>query len=734
MKRSDLRKSGLALFLSAMVFGVLLLISCSGGGSSGPQGPAGPTGPAGPVETTPLVTTTETCEVCHSAGKIADIAVFHPDPTGKDVALSNIILTNTLINNTETPVVTFHAETSTGPVTNINAADARFYMAALIPAGTVTSYPNAVTGVSTWDSSYFERWASETANTARFVNNGLGNYTYTFSTAFSSASAAAPDYKPNYTQRLFIRISGRSDTVNGPTNNSVGFLDFVVPAAGTDAVPLDSQRLFVTADACKKCHSPLFQQAAHANNYLDTRGCVVCHSPLGVYSTIMQRDNAWLSVFIHQIHAAIDNPAFPEEVNGLGFGGVTYPQNIMNCVACHSNPSGANLGTGDEIDNWKTHPTAEVCVSCHTDVNFATGANHPGGIQTNTYCNACHLNGTNFSLSVVQAHDTTPRIAGTNGVPDVGYLPENIPEFYVALYITPPTNGSYYVAGETPEVRVSLADHATGSPVAPAVYTTPQDAAGVTGGGLNVASLYVYGPRARSVPVLATGTMTDSAFNSETDVPTQEHQLFLPSADPQVTTDSGSFGYRLLPIPEGMTAGTYMVRVRIGDYGRVGTGNYRIESTGFINIQIGTATEEVKVSGNNCVDCHGNGTAPFHDERHAVVFNTDQCLACHDQSGNFAIPLANRVHAVHSANPSGDIYNIEAGAISSSRDWSDVTYPQNLAQVDASGNPLYADPRCVGCHSSGDTTYKTLPYMMPCVACHTVDGDIDHMRQNGGPF
>jgi OmcA/MtrC family decaheme c-type cytochrome len=167
-----------------------------------------------------------------------------------------------------------------------------------------------------------------------------------------------------------------------------------------------------------------------------------------------------------------------------------------------------------------------------------------------------------------------------------------------------------------------------------------------------------------------------------------------------------------------MEPGTYMVRVRIGDYGRVGNGDYRIESVAFTTIQIGTDTIEKKVAGNACIDCHGTGTAPFHDERHAVVFDTDQCLACHDQSGNLAVPIANRVHAVHSANSDGDIYNIEGG----SRDWADVTYPQDIA-------------RCVTCHTSGNITYKTLPFMMPCAGCHVGNpGVLDHMRQNGGPF
>jgi OmcA/MtrC family decaheme c-type cytochrome len=733
MKQSHLRRGVCALFCAVMIVGALLLIGCSnGGGSAGAEGPAGPSGSTGPTGPAGGVTATaETCEVCHTAGKIADIAMFHPDPTGLDVTISSITLTNTV--GVGIPVVSFHAETSDGlPVTNLTFDDVRFFIADLVPAGTVTHYENTLTGLFTWDSSYFERWASESSSTAGAsfdtTNAAAGNYTYHFATGFADASTAAPDYNQNHTQRLAIIVSGQNDPVTGLaiTNNTVGFLDFVTPTLGGPVTTSVSQRLFVTADACKKCHSPLFQQAHHADVYLDTRTCVICHSPLGVYGTggrpDMVADDAYLPVLIHQIHDSIVGPKFD-------WSDVTFPQDVRNCVLCHTN-SNLNLGTGNEIDHWKTNPTAEVCVSCHTDVNPITGDNHQGGAQPNSACTVCHKDSGQSTISLVPipaAHDTTPREAGTDGYWDVdGYKPENIPEFNVMLTITDPANGSYYVAGEEPEVRVTLTDHATSVPVLSAVYTTKQDLAGVAGGGLNVASLYVYGPRAKAVPVLASGSAADP--------PTQEHLLFKNSSDPQVTTNSSGFGYQLLAIPADMKAGTYMVRVRIGDYGRVNDNNYRIESTAFRNIQIGTATAEDKVAGNNCMDCHGTGTAPFHDSRHAVVFDTDQCLACHDQSGNFAIPLADRVHAVHSANPSGDIYNIEAGSISSDRDWSDVTYPQDLAQVDQNGNPLYNDPRCVGCHSSGDDTYKTLPYMMPCVGCHTVDGDLDHMRQNGGPF
>jgi hypothetical protein len=745
MKKAKLKKQGhlkkggrYALFLTVMILGALLMIGCGSTGDTGPAGATGAQGPPGPGPTgptTPVTTTGETCNVCHSAGAIADVAEFHPNPTGKDVVLSNIVLTNTA----GTPAVSFHAATTSGAVTDLTLDDLVFMIADLVPADTAT----ATWG--TWSSPYFERWAYERNGVDTRNNNtpyphgtfdvtdaANGNYIYTFVTTFADATTEAPEYDQTDTQRLVIVASG-----NALTNNTVGFLDFVTPTAGGAVTTSVSQRLFVTADACKKCHGSLFQQAAHAPEYLDTRTCVVCHSPLGHYGTTMQDDSAYLSVFIHKIHAAIDitrkstgAARFTGEVRGLGFGGVTYPQDIENCVVCHSNPNNLALGTGDKIDNWKNHPTAEVCGSCHTTLDFTTGANHPGYAQTNDKCTTCHTaDGDSFGKSVTVAHNTTPHFADPTLQTDTDYDIKDIPEYDVTLTLTPYTNGSYYVAGDVPIITVTLNNHATGLPVDPSVYTSPKDSAGHSGSGLAVASLYVYGPRAKSVPVLATDTVTDPTFKSATDTPVQGHDLFANGSDPQVSADAGGFHYRLLQIPQGITAGTYMVRVRIGDYDRVSDSDYRIESTQFTTIQIGTATVANKVAGNACIDCHGTGTAPFHDARHAVVFDTDQCLSCHDQSGNFAIPIANRVHAVHSANSDGDLYFIKG---SGTRDWSDITFPQNIQMADAAAGEK---PQCVACHTSGNGTYLTNPFMMPCVGCHgDADGILDHMRQNGGPF
>jgi hypothetical protein len=132
-----------------------------------------------------------------------------------------------------------------------------------------------------------------------------------------------------------------------------------------------------------------------------------------------------------------------------------------------------------------------------------------------------------------------------------------------------------------------------------------------------------------------------------------------------------------------------------------------------------------------------------------VFFNTDQCLACHHDTGHdvgervHGVPLANRVHAVHSATREGDIYAYSLGndTEGTARDWSDVTFPREIQNCNTCHNSQYA-----AATNTFKGTYKTLPYMMPCSGCHVgesndIQGDlpfvpnvVDHMRQNGGPW
>ena len=111
---------------------------------------------------------------------------------------------------------------------------------------------------------------------------------------------------------------------------------------------------------------------------------MVCHNPTLPATTDnvtgLQAGSYNFGPLVHRIHGdnTLTNKVFSTTVN---FNEVTYPQSIHNCKTCHK-------GT----DNfWQTRPTAESCGSCHTSVNFTTGANHLGGPQpTDQFCALCH--------------------------------------------------------------------------------------------------------------------------------------------------------------------------------------------------------------------------------------------------------------------------------------------------------------------------------------------------------
>ncbi len=638
----------------------------------------------------------ESCMVCHTTGSMVDIAaVGHPATTAVAQTITNVAVTSVA----GVPQVAFHLATAAGPVTNLSATSVRVYMADLVTTDAGTTTIPAT--------SYFAQWAAERSTTTgiTFTNVGNGDYTWTMSQPFGTETASSglnnEAYSANDIQRMVLRVSGTTNV----TTSTVAVLDYNVTADGQTVTPLAyTARQFVTVEACKKCHGPLMVGAAHGsagNGYQDTRACVICHSPL--YSTLsnnvqepvgFMKDELGIvfAPFIHKIHAAIDVPAFPTRIKGNGYVDVTYPQEINNCVVCHTN-SGLALGAGDQIDNWKTHPTREVCGSCHTTVNFVDGTGHAGGPQADdTGCKFCHpATGTGFGKSVETAHAITTDA-------------KNVPEYDVALSISAPATGTFYAAGEKFTITATLKYHAAGTingvahtageAVPTEVYTQAKGAKAVADGVLYVGNIYVYGPRANAVPLVKT--------YGSTGLLTQAISLL-------GTGDATGFHYEVT-VPADVTAGTYMVRTIFADYGYNSATDYQIDSIGFSTLQIGTATVEKKVAGDACVDCHGTGFAPFHNARHSVVFDTDECLSCHDQSGNYADMLANRIHAIHAASKTGD---------SHARDWTAVTYPQKVLS-------------CESCHNSGKTTYLSVILGTACAGCHADDqATMSHMEQNG---
>ncbi len=741
MKDRLFRRTGMVLILLIAVIATGGLMGCSG--SDGSNGANGANGTPG----TPGTNGTATTFGAHN------LAQGNVDQTVSNIVVSNV---------GGVPKVSFHLATAAGPVTALAATQIRIYLSDLVPAGVVS----AATG-SAYSTDYFAQWASERSTTpfSTFGNSDAanGNYSWTFSAPFGTATAGSglnnKDYNAAHVQRLVLRING--DSTVAKTNNTVATQDFTI--AGATVTPFASpQRQFVTIQACQKCHSKFMDNAAHADSYLDTTACDICHSPLYSSSThsvgFMDTANAILPVFIHQIHDSVPNPGGPTVAYP-----VTYPQDIKNCVTCHTN-SNLTLGTGDKTGNWKNNPSGRVCASCHTNLTLnangsmnhdpaRTGApfNEPNSSRTDAQCGTCHA-----PADIVGYHDTTPPpfVAPATGLV-TSLTTSDTPEYIVSISTNTPANGQYFVTGETPTVTITLTNNNAGhTSVSGTLVTSGSHTVGYYDPtSLSIANMYVYGPRNSPRPSFLPGGRTDkgvaastkninlmTTYTSASRTPATAPTGPFTYVDPNKTITATGWKYTLAPIPAGTLPGTYFVRVHLGNtytYNIADPVPNQVVSVGIVKFQVGTATEDLRIAGNadntsSCLNCHGS--AVMHRGDHVAIFDADHCSPCHyvGARGNTALgasagtaPTSNRVHAVHSASATGDIsvinwsvpneWNVEVRGFPTST----ITYPQNL--------------RCNTCHSSGNTSYKSNLYEIPCFGCHAdVPGATAHMTTNGG--
>ncbi len=149
-----------------------------------------------------------------------------------------------------------------------------------------------------------------------------------------------------------------------------------------------------------------------------------------------------------------------------------FPADVRNCTACHVN------------DRWKTQPSRLACGTCHDNSWFGPKAStptgmvaHAGGPATDDLgCATCHVESKIFK-TVEQNHLI---------------LEPKMNE--ISLSLTPPVNRTNYVAGEKPQVTLVFKDD-SGKPI---------DHTQLSEANFSAARLFVYGPRARAVPVLTT--------------------------------------------------------------------------------------------------------------------------------------------------------------------------------------------------------------------------------------
>jgi len=234
----------------------------------------------------------------------------------------------------------------------------------------------------------------------------LGHSTYKFKTA------VPPSFDKTRTHTLGIYATRATTDIVGKDYYANVEYDF-----RPDAAPVTEQwGAMDIAKTCNTCHNPL---ALHGGSRRDVRLCVLCHQPQNTDPDTGNTLN--LKVMVHKIHRGSSLPSvtaggkyhiigFNQSDND--FSTVVFPQDIRNCVKCHE-------ASAPESQIWYTRPTRAACASCHDDIDWTTGANHPAGPQADdAACASCHVpqGDQEYDASIKGAHTVPYRSKQLKGI------------------------------------------------------------------------------------------------------------------------------------------------------------------------------------------------------------------------------------------------------------------------------------------------------------------------------
>jgi OmcA/MtrC family decaheme c-type cytochrome len=551
-----------------------------------------------------------------------------------------------------------------------------------------------------------------------YTQTGPGQYTYTFRTKATGEVPATTQAVGVYATRDLTEF----DLGSFFSNDVFHF----VPAGG----PLPKTHEVIDTATCNKCHDPL---EAHGGARQIVPLCVLCHTMPAIDPDT--GNSIQFQQMIHKIHEGSELPSVqagtPYQI--IGFRGavndwsdVVFPaaqegEGARPCEFCHEGtpfPGGTPPGsvtpnqTNPPPDNkwWLTKPSIEACGSCHDNVNFTTGVNHPAGPQPNGSCANCHIPQGVESLggaSIYSAH-VIPRYVD-------GYAP-------LHFTIQGITNN---MAGQNPTVTFTITD-STGTPVAPS--------------SMNLLNLVIAGP----TPAYQSFLNSESAISGS------------------VSAGSGAYSYTFKkPIPSDAT-GTYTAGIEGYKNVIVGAGTpnqQTVREPGMNQVMdfpvsgTGLNPGPVIVADANCNSCH------YFLSAHGTIRNNPQyCPLCHnptatdvsqrpaDQLPAQSIYLPFLIHRLHAA---GGIDSDEPGEAGpnpqpfivygfnhSLNNFSTVRFPGNLADCAKchvnnsqqlpvpAGTPSVTDPR--------GFINPVGPATIACLACHNSQAAASHALLNGG--
>jgi OmcA/MtrC family decaheme c-type cytochrome len=498
-----------------------------------------------------------------------------------------------------------------------------------------------------------------------------GRYTYTFNTK------APAGYDATATHTIGVYGSRNLTLFDLGTNYASTTFSFVPNGAA-----VVTTRDVIRDASCNRCHDQL---SFHGGSRRGIALCVMCHTPQTIDPDT--GNTLDMKVMAHKIHMGAQLPSVvagkPYQFIGFNnsvsdFSKVVDPADIRRCTVCHDSSTKAAQTTA-----WLTNPTRVACGSCHDDVNFGTGAGHPGGAYTDdTKCAVCHVpqGSSDFDASITGAHVVPTESSLLSGL---------------IAKITKVDNGT---AGSTPTVTFTVTD---------------KNGSGVPTSALAALSLTMAGP---------TTDYGYTSFGSDT------------AATPGYVTESatraacgpdGTCSYTFThAVPAGAT-GTYAVGLETRRSETILTGTPRQQTVqyaaanpvAYFSVDGSTvAPRRTVVALANCNQCHVN--LSLHG---TLRNNTEYCVMCHNPSNtdatrrvaatnaaDKALPpqginlnlLVHRIHTGETAAENGPkAPYVVVGFGGSHNDFSDVLYPP-FSPAGSAGDTRY----CAMCHVNNSHT------------------------------
>lgn len=554
------------------------------------------------------------------------------------------------------------------------------FIAAYIPNGqsqyvayTTRTQTSPITGVSAVQAS------ADTGGTQQQIAEGT--YTYTFGRALPA------NFDNTVTHTVALYGSRNLTEFDLGTQYSNVEYNWVPNGAAVTQI-----RDVVRTETCNKCHDPL---ALHGGSRRNVTNCVTCHTPQTADPDT--GNTVDFKVMVHKIHAGPNLPSVqagtPYKIIGNqqsvhDYSHVTYPQELNNCQTCHD-------GTASQAMNWLTKPTRATCGSCHDDVNFATGQNHPAGAQpSDNLCANCHIpeGELEFDASIKGAH-TVPRFS------------QDLPGVKFEILEVKDTQ-----PGQKPNVTLKITDK-SGFPI-----ETSQ---------MSSLSLVIAGPNTDYAAYWSENVLTTPSNNG---IVNYTFTRGIPE-DAKGSFSVAVQGYRNITLQPGTT--TEMANVRDAGFNQV---------VAFAVTDTAPVARRSVVAQNSCNSCHGS-LALHGGSRQNVQF----CVMCHnavtddkarrpaDQLPTESIHMKTMIHKIHTGEELENDLTIY-GFGNTPHNYNEVLYPGDRRNCEkchiADTQQLPIPKGALPSVAPRDYLNPMQPAAAACLSCHTSQEAASHALLN----